>query len=301
MRAFTCFPFYEPSVVETLTIQSSHAALHVKVHDAGHPETVLLLHGGPGTPDYLDPVAAHLSRRFRAITFDQRGTGQSRALDGSYAMDRYLSDINAIADYFGLRHFHLLGHSWGGLLAQLYAKQFAPRLSSLFLCSPIPGPGRQWAAMIAEESLFIAGRLKLPDLFRISSGWVRGELGGSEEGWQQFYETVWKYYFFNPEAAPPLAPELRAGISGKAAAGTVRAILKTPTHVLDDLATALPVPVGVLYAERDFIQRTQKPVRHRFPMARFYHIPRAGHVSWADNAASFYTALADFYGQTKTA
>ncbi len=283
--------------METFTVQSLHAALHVKVHGAGHPEAVLLLHGGPGTPDYLDEVAAHLGRRYRAITFDQRGTGQSRALDGSYALDRYFDDVNAVAGHFGLGSFHLFGHSWGGLLAQLYARQHAARLRSLFLCSPIPGSGRQWAAMIAEESLFIARRFRLPDLLRISSGWVRGELGGSEAGWQQFYETVWKYYFVNPEAAPPLDPALRAGISGKAAAGTVRSILNTSARVLDGLAAALPVPVGVLYAERDFIQRTQQPVRQRFPAARFYHVPGASHVSWADNPAAFYAALDDFYGQ----
>jgi proline iminopeptidase len=287
--------------VETFTVQSLHAALHVKVHGTGHPEAVLLLHGGPGTPDYLNEVAAHLGRRYRAITFDQRGTGQSRTLDGSYALDRYLDDVNAVADHFGLGSFHLFGHSWGGLLAQLYAREYAPRLRSLFLCSPIPGPGRQWAAMIAEESLFIARRFRLPDLLRISSGWVRGELGGSEAGWQQFYETVWKYYFVNPEAAPPLDPALRAGISGKAAAGTVRSILNTSARVLDGLAGALPVPVGVLYAERDFLQRTQRPVRQRFRAARYYQVPGASHVSWADNPAAFYAALDDFYGQIKTA
>jgi proline iminopeptidase len=288
-------------ILESFTVQSLHAALHVKVHGAGHPAAVLLLHGGPGTPDYLDEVAAHLGRRFRAITFDQRGTGRSRALDGSYALDRYLDDINAVADHFGLGSFHLLGHSWGGLLAQLYARQFAPRLRSLFLCSPIPGPGRQWAAMIAEESLFIARRFSVPDLLRIGSGWVRGELGRSEAGWQQFYGTVWKYYFADPGAAPPLDPALRAGISGKAAAGTVRAILQTSARVLDGLGEALPVPVGVLYAQRDFIQRTRRPVQKRFPAARYYEIPGASHVTWADNPAAFYGALDDFYGQIKTA
>ncbi|MBD0260565.1 MAG: alpha/beta hydrolase, partial [Cytophagales bacterium] len=178
---------------------------------------------------------------------------------------------------------------------------YAPRLHSLFLCSPIPGPGRQRAAMIAEESLFIGRQASLRDLFRISSGWVRGELGHSQDGWQQFYGTVWRYYIADPAAAPPLDPALRAGISGKAAAGTVRSVLKAPARVLDGLADALPVPVGVLYAERDFIQRTQRPVRQRFPAARFYHVPGAGHVSWTDNPAAFYAALDDFYGQIKTA
>jgi pimeloyl-ACP methyl ester carboxylesterase len=126
-------------------------------------------------------------------------------------------------------------------------------------------------------------------------------LGRSEAGWQQFYGTVWKYYFANPRAAPPLDPALRAGISGKAAAGTVRSILGTSARVLDGLGDTLRVPVGVLYAERDFIQRTRKPVQKRFAAARLYEIPWAGHVSWADNPAAFYGALDDFYGQIKTA
>ncbi len=281
-----------------MRIEIDDIGYHVR-DSGGEGPAVLLLHGGPGTPDYLDEVAAHLGGHFRAISFDQRGTGRSRALDGSYALDRYLDDINAVADHFGIRSFHLFGHSWGGLLAQLYARQFAPRLKSLFLCSPIPGPGRQWAAMIAEESLFIARRFSIPDLLRISAGWVRGELGRSEAGWQQFYGTVWKYYFANPKAAPPLDPALRAGVSGKAAAGTVRSILGTSARVLDGLGHTLRVPTGVLYAERDFIQRTRKPVHKRFPGARCYEIPGAGHVSWADNPAAFHGALADFYGQIK--
>ncbi len=287
--------------METFTVQSLHATLHVKVYGEGHPETVILLHGGPGVPDYLGDVAAQLSRRFRAVTFDQRGTGQSAARDRSFSLDRYLDDINAVAGFFGLQSFHLFGHSWGGLLAQLYARQFASRLASLFLCSPIPGPGRQWAAMIAEESVYIARRLRVGDLFRISSGWLRGELAGSEPGWQQFYETVWKYYFADLQKAPLLDPELQAGISGEAVRGTVRSILKTPANTLDGTAAALRAPVGILYGEKEFLQRSRKPVLERFPTAYVYEIANAAHISWADNLTSFNNALEDFYGQIKTA
>ncbi len=300
MRVFVCIPL-TIVILATFRVQSLHAVLHVKVYGEEHPETVILLHGGPGVPDYLGDVAMLLSSCFRAVTFDQRGTGQSEATDRSYSVAHYLDDINATAGFFGLQSFHLFGHSWGGLLAQLYARQFASRLRSLFLCSPVPGPGRQWAAMIAEESVYIARRLRLSDLARISSGWLRGELAGSEPGWQQFYETVWKYYFANFEAAPPLDPELRAGISGEAVRGTVRSILKTPAATLDGTAAALHGPVGVLYGEKEFLQRSRKPVLERFPAARVYEIKEASHISWVDNPASFNEALADFYGQIKTA
>src|SRR3712207_9362581 len=62
----------------------------------------------------------------------------------------------------------------------------------------------------------------------------RSELGKSDEGWQQFYTTVWKYYFSVPDAAPPLAPGLQAGIRTEPIRGTVKSILKTSATLLDE-------------------------------------------------------------------
>ena len=55
------------------------------VHDSatdGPP--VLMLHGGPGCPDYLRPVAGLLASIHRTVTFDQRGVGGSVTLDGRF-------------------------------------------------------------------------------------------------------------------------------------------------------------------------------------------------------------------------
>ncbi len=300
MRVFADCLAFSICLLKTFRLQSLHADLQVKVRGTEHRETILLLHGGPGTPDYLDEVAACLAGRFRAVTFDQRGTGQSLAHNRSYAPADYLADINAIADHLGAHTFHLFGHSWGGLLAQWYARHHAPRLRSLFLCNSVPGPGQQWAAMILEESVFIIRKATLRDLLRISSGWLRGELLGSDTGWQQFYKTVWKYYFSPPTAVPPLASDWVAGIRAEPVRGTVRAVLKAPASLLAGLGDDLQVPVGVLYGERDFLQRSQKPVVERFPAAAVYGIKGAGHVSWTDNPAAFRAVMDVFYGKFKT-
>ncbi len=42
------------------------------------------------------------------------------------------------------KKYHLLGHSWGGLYAQIYAQEFPEKVLSLFLSSPSSGTGYQW-------------------------------------------------------------------------------------------------------------------------------------------------------------
>src|SRR5579863_3926067 len=107
-------------------------------------ETVILLHGGPGFVEDLSVIAAKLATNFQVIQFDQRGTTRSPCGSGDYSMDAYVSDIDAIAFQFMLQKFHLFGHSWGGLYAQVYAQMNPDRLLSLFLCCPGSGTGAEW-------------------------------------------------------------------------------------------------------------------------------------------------------------
>ncbi|MCC5813631.1 MAG: alpha/beta fold hydrolase [Leptospira sp.] len=97
----------------------------------GSGTPVVVLHGGPGLDhNYL---VAHLSQTIGAgkqlIFFDQRGTGLSGGSVGSSDLnanfinkDKFLQDLDAIRVQLGLgEKINILGHSWGGLYAMLYA------------------------------------------------------------------------------------------------------------------------------------------------------------------------------------
>jgi proline iminopeptidase len=97
-------------------------------------ETAVVLHGGPGaTHDYLAPFSDLAVHDFRVIFYDQLGCGRSDlALSANeYSIDRDVADLEALRRALGLERFHLLGSSYGGLLAIAYALAHPTPLRSL--------------------------------------------------------------------------------------------------------------------------------------------------------------------------
>src|SRR6266566_2242379 len=102
-----------------LTVENKETKLFATVYPNEERETVILLHGGPGVPDNLTNVAELLAVNFQVISFHQRGTKLSPCSNGDYSIESYLTDIDSKAANFNILKFHLFGHSWGGLYAQI--------------------------------------------------------------------------------------------------------------------------------------------------------------------------------------
>jgi proline-specific peptidase len=101
---------------------------------------VLALHGGPGLPlDSLEPLEALADGGRPVVFYDQLGCGNStRAGDPEpWSVDLFLRELAAVRRELGLHHVHLLGHSWGGLLAMEHALSGAGGLASLVLVGAV--------------------------------------------------------------------------------------------------------------------------------------------------------------------
>ena len=98
--------------------------------------TILGLHGGPGgTYDYLTPLFDLATTGRRIVLYDQSGGGKSQLLKDPalYNIERYVEEVEGVRKALKLGKVHLLGHSWGGMLAQAYALKYQANLSSLIL------------------------------------------------------------------------------------------------------------------------------------------------------------------------
>ena len=105
-----------------------------------HNLPVLALHGGPGLPhESLEPLEALADGGRPVVFYDQLGCGNStRPIDPEpWSVDLFLRELAAVRRELGLHRVHLLGHSWGGLLAMEHAMGGAGGLASLVLVGAV--------------------------------------------------------------------------------------------------------------------------------------------------------------------
>lgn len=111
---------------------------------------LLCLHGGPGSTHVGLTVLDPLADERRVVLYDQLGSGNSsKPSDPSlWTVDLFLAELATVREALGLDRMHLLGHSWGGMLAQEYALTQPEGLASLVLSSTLSS-----SLLWREESL----------------------------------------------------------------------------------------------------------------------------------------------------
>ena len=128
-------PMPTTALARELKVQADDVTLHVRV--AGNPkagDVLIAIHGGPGnSSDYMISLEQLASAEFAVVNYDQRGAGQSTEPSKDYTMDNYIADLEAVRQAVGAEAVHLLGHSWGGLVALRYAVAHPQRVHSIIL------------------------------------------------------------------------------------------------------------------------------------------------------------------------
>jgi pimeloyl-ACP methyl ester carboxylesterase len=96
---------------------------------------VVMIHGWPENSYCWDAVASKMNSNLRIIAPDLRGLGDSeRTLDQTkYAKVELAKDIVQIVDALGITNFYLVGHDWGGVVAQEVALAIPSRVKKLVI------------------------------------------------------------------------------------------------------------------------------------------------------------------------
>ncbi|MBC7814572.1 MAG: proline iminopeptidase-family hydrolase, partial [Burkholderiales bacterium] len=109
---------------------------------------LLCLHGGPGAAhDYIEPLQAMAATGRRVILYDQLGCGNSNTPPNPsmWTPELYVEEINVVRQALGLDHLHLLGQSWGGMLAMEYMLTQPEGVASVTIASS-PASMEQWVS-----------------------------------------------------------------------------------------------------------------------------------------------------------
>ena len=117
-------------------VDANGVLIYYKILGEGRP--LVIVHGGPGAShDYMVPYLLPLARHHRLLFIDERGSGRSEKLEdpAGYTVEAMVEDLEAVRERLHLGSIDLLGHSYGGVLAQAYALKYQQHLDHLVLCS----------------------------------------------------------------------------------------------------------------------------------------------------------------------
>src|ERR1051325_5323441 len=167
---------------------------------------LLVLHGGPGAHhDYLLPQMLRLADRHDVLFYDQRGGGRSRSDGGEEITWRtHVADLDRVVGELGVVPLTLVGYSWGGLLALLYAiESFAGRTEHrperLILIDPAP-MNRAFRGQLEAE---LARRQEIPAIAERRHALVESDLRERDPNAyrDRAFELSVAGYFADPAAA----------------------------------------------------------------------------------------------------
>ena len=258
---------------------------------------LLVLHGGPGAShDYLLPQMLRLATNRELIFYDQRGGGQSRGeTEGVITWQTQVEDLAAVAREFALEPLSIVGYSWGGLLALLYAAEAAAgrvpvKPARLVLIDPAPITRGYREEFEAEFNKRQQGdRIKGMREQLAASGLQEMDRDSYR---QRAFELSVAGYFADPARATDLTPFRVIGKVQKSIWDSLG------DYDLRDALAAVKCPAIVVHGSEDPIPLESSRATAAALGARFVQLDGSGHVPYVEQPERLFPALEAFLDET---
>ena len=271
---------------KTQTRQVRGVGLFERRIGSGPP--AIILHGGPGAHhDYLLPGFDALARGRELIYYDQRGGGRSPvSRDTPVGWREQVADLEELRIQWGFEQLSLIGYSWGGLLALLYALEHPSAVARLALVSPAPAwceARRQFERRFEERNLAPALQ---EDRAALRSSGLRERDPAAYA--QRVFELSVAPYFFDPGRARDLTPFRVTGRTQQEVWASLG------DYDLRAKLSDLRLPAILLQGDSDVIPVETSREVARLLQADFHLLPRCGHVPYIEARDDFVRLLDGF-------
>jgi pimeloyl-ACP methyl ester carboxylesterase len=256
---------------------------HIKVNDlsiaynqTGNGPVLVLLHGFTIDSRVWELQILTLSEDFTVIAWDAPGAGRSSDPGETFKLADWADCISALLDSAHVERAHILGLSWGGILAQEFYHRHSHRVLSLILAGAYAGWRGSLAQSVVEERLATCLRDASLQPTQFVSKYLPGMFGDSpsQEAQEKLASTMSDFH--------PIGFRLMAMSSANA---DTRNILPT-----------INVPTLLIWGEKD--KRSQISVAHQMhvaiPGSKLQVIKGAGHVCNLEAPAQFNKIVKDF-------
>lgn len=262
---------------------------------------LVVLHGGPGcVHDYLLSIAAVADTGRPVIHYDQVGNGRSTHLRDKppefWTVRLFLDELESLVATLGIAgRYHVLGQSWGGMLAAEHATLRPAGLRGLVICDS-PASMDLWVAA--------AGRLRaeLPpgvdDVLR-----THEEAGTTDS---EDYQRAMRFFYDRHVCrVVPWPPEVERTFAAIEDDPTVYLAMNGPSefHVIGSLRDwsivdrlhLVAVPALIVSGEFDeAAPDTVRPYHERIPDVRWEILPGCSHMPQVEDPDRFMPLVTGF-------
>ncbi len=272
-------------------------------HDDPGKLPLLCLHGGPGaTHDYLEPLEPITATGRRVVFYDQLGGGKSDHPHDPqlWTVSLFVDELGTVRQALGLDHVHILGQSWGGMLAMEYALTQPRGLASLILADA-PASMPQW---VSE-----ANRLRAELPADVQQNLLKHERAGSTEDpeYQRASGEYYHRYLYRGDSMPDY---LQRSLDSMTKYPEVYNVMNGPseffvTGVLKDWDITqrlgeIHVPTLVVGGRFDEATPEITATVHRgIPGSEYVIFEHSAHMPHVEEAEQFRQVLTDFLNRVE--
>ena len=271
----------------------------------GHGEPVVIIPGGPGdSHTYLTPWFDDLAKNFTLIYFDAFGRGKSSRAKSQdeYSFSLDVKDLEGLRKTLGLKKWSVIGHSYGGMVAQEYALEYPNSVDKLILSDTFYS-GEMWQENDDNSNYEIRNQypekwkkiMKLRNEGYNSSSTELQKVYNVPGGLLYFYDAS-NYYKFrhNPFSFNPKVYYQIVGADGDFLIGGDIGKLDFRTQL-----KTLKMPVLIIAGRFDRISVPRYAVKYKqyLPNAKFVMFEKSGHNPYMEQHDKYFNLVTEFLKQ----
>jgi len=266
----------------------------------GQGEPLLLIAGGPGVEhSEFHPWFSTLADSFRIIYFDAFGRGKSDRARTSieYTFERDVEDIEGLRRALGLGKINLLGHSYGGMVAQAYALKYPGAVERLILLSTLFS-GEMWQAN--NDNCNHEIRNQYPEVWeQVQQLRAQGFHSSAKEHRAAYYlVNMGMFYFYDAsnagKDAGEMNPDVYYSIAGDDADFLIGGDIASLDFRMELNELKMPMLILVGRFDRVALPRFSIQFKRYMPHAEFHLFEKSGHYPFIEETDRTFEILRDF-------
>lgn len=253
----------------------------------GYP--MLLMHGGSGLDhSYFRPWLDPLGDTAELTYYDQLGNGRSSRPE-SYAgidLDTWADEAEALRAALGHERIILLGHSYGGFIAQQYALRHGDHLAGLILSNT--APALDYPEVIAAN----AQKYGTPEQAQIALGGLSDPSAvASDEAWRKIWTNILPMYFhhYDPQIAQAMDEATQYSVGAFARGFAVLGNFNTLNRLGE-----ISAPTLLIGSRYDWItpsERGAERLHAAIPNSELVVFENSGHFPFIEEQSAFLTTV----------